>query len=82
MKQGLVRSNTRSVYKTDADDELVAEHAGIQRIARLIEARRMELGKTSGFERQYARVTLFRTRLATASRQNLREEVVRLRWAG
>ena len=35
LKQGLVRSNTRSVYKTDADDVLVAEHAGIQRIARL-----------------------------------------------
>ena len=142
LKQGLVRSNTRSVYKTDTDDALVAEHAGIQRIARLIEERRIELGKTSGFERQYARVTklyfggmarhlaslrsrlrpgarlayvvgdqasylrvmirtgkilgelaqslgyeltaidLFRTRIATASRQHLREEVVRLRWAG
>ena len=142
LKQGLVRSNTRSVYKTDADDVLVAEHEGIQRIARLIEERRIELGKTSGFERQYARVTklyfggmvrhlaglrsrlrpgarlayvvgdqasylrvmirtgrilgelaqslgyeltaidLFRTRIATASRQHLREEVVRLRWAG
>ena len=142
LKQGLVRSNTRSVYKADADDALVAEHAGIQRIARLIEERRIELGKTSGFERQYARVTklyfggmvrhlaslrsrlrpgarlayvvgdqasylrvmirtgkilgelaqslgyeltaidLFRTRVATASRQHLREEVVRLRWAG
>ena len=142
LKQGLVRSNTRSVYKTDADDALVAGHEGIQRIARLIEERRIELGKTSGFERQYARVTklyfggmvrhlaglrsrlrpgarlayvvgdqasylrvmirtgqilgelaqslgyeltaidLFRTRIATASRQQLREEVVRLRWAG
>ena len=142
LKQELVRSNTRSVYKTDADDALVTEHAGIQRIARLIEERRIELGKTSGFERQYARVTklyfggmvrhlaslrsrlrpgarlayvvgdqasylrvmirtgtilgelaeslgyeltaidLFRTRIATASRQHLREEVVRLRWAG
>ena len=142
LKQGLVRSNTRSVYKTDADDALVARHEGIQRIARRIEKRRIELGKTSGFERQYARVTrlyfggmvrhlaslrsrlrpgarlayvvgdqasylrvmirtgrilgdlaqslgyeltdidLFRTRIATASRQHLREEVVRLRWPG
>ena len=142
LKQGLVRSNTRSVYKADADDALVAEHEGIQRIARRIEQRRIEQGKTSGFERQYARVTklyfggmvrhlsglrsrlrpgarlayvvgdqasylrvmirtgrilgelaqslgyeltaidLFRTRLATASRQQLREEVVRLRWPG
>ena len=142
LKQGLVRSNTRSVYKADADDALVADHPGIQRIARLIEKRRIELGKTSGFERQYARVTklyfggmfrhlaglrsrlrrgarlayvvgdqasylrvmirtgkilgelaqslgyeltaidLFRTRVATASREQLREEVVRLRWPG
>ena len=57
LKQGLVRSNTRSVYKADTDDALVAEHEGIQRIARRIEERRIELGKTSGFERQYARVT-------------------------
>ena len=142
LKQGLVRSNTRSVYKTDADDALVSSHEGIQRIARLIEERRIEQGRTSGFERQYARVAklyfggmvrhlaglrsclrpgarlayvvgdqasylrvlirtgqilgelaqslgyeltaidLFRTRIATASRQHLREEVVRLRWTG
>ena len=142
LKQGLVRSNTRSVYKADADDALIADHEGIQRIARRIEQRRIEQGKTSGFERQYARVTklyfggmvrhlsglrsrlrpgarlayvvgdqasylkvmirtgrilgelaqslgyeltaidLFRTRIATASRQQLREEVVRLRWHG
>ena len=142
LKQGLVRSNTRSVYKADADDALVAGHEGIQRIARLIEERRIEQGRTSGFERQYARVAklyfggmvrhlaglrsclrpgarlayvvgdqasylrvpirtgrilgelaqslgyeltaidLFRTRIATASRQHLREEVVRLRWTG
>ena len=142
LKQGLIRSNTRSVYKADTDDALVAGHDGIQRIAQLIEARRVEQGKTSGFERQYARVTklyfggmvrhlaslrtilrpgarlayvvgdqasylrvmirtgqilgelaqnlgyelagidLFRKRIATASRQYLREEVVRLRWTG
>ena len=142
LKQGLVRSNTRSVYKADTDDALVSEHEGIQEIAHLIEARRVEQGKTSGFERQYARVTklyfggmvrhlaslrrnlrpgarlayvvgdqasylrvmirtgrilgelaqslgyelsgidLFRTRIATASREYLREEVVRLRWLG
>src|SRR3989440_13017017 len=32
-------------------------HPEIQRIAEAIEARRIELGKTSGFERLYARVT-------------------------
>ncbi len=57
LKQGLIRSNTRNVYKRDTDDQLVAGHKEIQRIASAIEARRIELGKTSGFERLYARVT-------------------------
>lgn len=142
LKQGQIRSNTRSVYKEDDDDRWVAKNAEIQRIAEEIEARRIELGKTSGFERLYARVTrlyfggmtrhladlrpilrpgahlayvvgdqasylrvmirtgqllaeiaqslgyevvgidLFRTRLATATREQLREEVVLLRWPG
>lgn len=142
LKRSLVRSNTRGVYKADRDDELVSDHAEVQRIATAIEARRIELEKTSGFERLYARVTklyfggmarhlaelrkvlrpgaqlayvvgdqasylrimirtgelladiaksfgyevtgidLFRTRLATATREQLREEVVLLRWPG
>lgn len=142
LKQGLVRSNTRGVYKGDDDDRWVADHDEIQRIARAIEERRVELGKTSGFERQYHKVTklyfggmarhfaelrfvlrpgaqlayvvgdqasylrvmirtgqlladiaeslgyqvvgidLFRTRLATATKDQLREEVVILRWPG
>ena len=142
VKHELVRSNTRSVYRDDQDDLLVAGHQEIQRIANAIEKRRIELGKTSGFERQYARVTKlyfggmarhlsdlrtllrpgaqlayvvgdqasylrvmirtgqlladiarslgyevmgidpFRTRLATATKEQLREEVVLLRWAG
>lgn len=142
LKRSLVRSNTRGVYRGDTDDLLVADHREIQGIAQAIEKRRIELGKTSGFERQYARVTklyfggmarhfaelrsvlrpgarlayvvgdqasylrvmirtgrlladiarplgyqvegidLFRTRLATATRETLREEVVVLRWPG
>ncbi len=142
LKQMLVRSNTRSVYKSDTDDRLVRDHEEIQRIAHAIEARRIELGKTSGFEKLYARVTqlyfggmnrhlldlrsvlrpgaqlayvvgdqasylrimvrtgqllasiaksigyevvgidLYRTRLATATKEQLREEVVILRWPG
>lgn len=142
LKRGLVRSNTRSVYKDDDDDQWVSTHPEIQRIAEAIEARRIELGKTSGFERLYARVTklyfggiarhlaslrtvlrpgaqlayvvgdqasylriliptgqlladiaqslgyelvgidLFRTRLSTATKEQLREEVVILRWPG
>jgi DNA modification methylase len=142
LKRTLVRSNTRGVYKEDTDHHVVSDHAEIQRIANAIEARRIELGKTSGFERLYAKVTklyfggmarhfadlrrvlrpgaelayvvgdqasylrvmirtgqllasiakelgyevlgvdLFRTRLATATREQLREEVVVLRWPG
>jgi DNA modification methylase len=142
LKSGLVRSNTRNVYRADDDDRWVEGHGEIQRIAAEIEARRVALGKTSGFERQYARVTklyfggmmrhlamlrpvlrpgarlayvvgdqasylrvmirtgqllagiaeslgyevlgidLFRTRLATATREQLREEVLVLRWPG
>ncbi|HKG24098.1 MAG TPA: hypothetical protein VKB09_00535, partial [Thermomicrobiales bacterium] len=142
IKRGLVRSNTRTVYVDDVDDRFVESVPEIQRIAAEIEQRRIELGKTSGFERLYHRVTrlyfggmakhfaelrivlkpgaqlayvvgdqasylrvmirtgqllaqiaeslgyevvsldLFRTRLATATREQLREEVVVLRWPG
>ncbi len=142
MKKSLVRSNTRGVYVTDDDHLLVEGHAEIDRIASAIESRRIQLGKTSGFERLYHRVTklyfggmarhlaelravlrpgarlayvvgdqasylrvmirtgqlladiakglgyevigidLFRTRLATATREQLREEVLLLRWTG
>ncbi|MBM3300339.1 MAG: site-specific DNA-methyltransferase, partial [Deltaproteobacteria bacterium] len=142
MKQQFIRSNTRGAYKDDDDDRWIADHAEIQHIAEAIEKRRLELGKTSGFEKQYGRVTrlyfggmarhladlrsvlrpgarlayvvgdqasylrvmirtgsllsdiaqslgyelirtdLFRTRFATATKENLREEVVVLRWPG
>jgi len=142
LKRSMLRSNTRGVYKEDADDQWVKNHRGIQTIAREIEDRRIQMGKTSGFERLYARVTklyfggmarhlfelrpflrkgarlayvvgdqasylrvmirtgtilasiaedlgyvvedihLFRTRLSTATRDQLREEVVVLKWPG
>jgi DNA modification methylase len=141
-KKSLLRSNTRGVYKTDNDDAWVANVDEIQQLAEKIEARRIELGKTSGFEKLYARVTklyfggmarhfheltnvlkpgaklayvvgdqasylqvlirtgqllatiaeregyiverldLFRTRFATATQSELREEVLVLRWPG
>lgn len=141
-KKTLLRSNTRGVYKSDSDDKWVVDIEEIQRLASAIEARRIELGKTSGFEKMYARVTklyfggmarhlseltkvlkpgaklayvvgdqasylrvmiktgqilaliaerqgyqveridLFRTRFATATQNELREEVVVLRWPG
>lgn len=141
-KKTLLRSNTRGVYKSDNDDKWVVDIQEIKRLAETIEARRIELGKTSGFEKLYARVTklyfggmarhllemtkvlkpgaklayvvgdqasylrvmirtgqiladiaerqgyqveridLFRTRFATATQNELREEVVVLRWPG
>lgn len=57
MKRTMLRSNTRGIYKGDDDDRFVANIPEIQQIAADIEARRIELEKTSGFERMYARVT-------------------------
>ena len=57
LKRSLLCSNTRNVYKDDMHDQLVAGYAKIQQIAEAIEAKRIELGKTSGFERLYARAT-------------------------
>lgn len=141
-KKTLIRSNTRGVYKEDHDDAWIANNHEINSIADAIEKRRIELGKTSGFEKQYGKVTklyfggmarhlndlkrylkpgaylgyvvgdqasylrvmirtgkllaeiahdlgyeveqidLFRNRFSTATKQNLREEVVVLRWKG
>jgi len=142
IKRSFVRSNTRGVYKDDDDDEWVAQNAEVQHIADEVERRRIELGKTSGFEKLYSRVTrlyfggmvrhladlravlrpgarlayvvgdqasylrvmiqtgrllaevaqalgyewvrtdLFRTRFSTVTKEELREEVVILRWPG
>lgn len=57
IKQSMIRSNTRSVYVNDTDDRWVSQHPQIAALARRIEERRLALGKTSGFERLYARVT-------------------------
>jgi DNA modification methylase len=141
-KKRLLRSNTRGVYKSDDDDTWIRTNRRVQQIADMIEARRVELGKTSGFEKLYPRVVrlyfggmarhlaemtpvlreganlayvvgdqasylrvmirtgeilaeiaeeigyqvqridLFRTRFATATQEELREEVVVLRWPG
>lgn len=56
-KQDMIRSNTRGVYKADTDDLEIEDNANIGRIADAIERKRIELGKTSGFERMYSRVT-------------------------
>ena len=142
VKRALLRSNTRGVYKGDDDDRWIANFPQITEIAETIERRRIELNKTSGFERLYGRVTklyfggmarhfaelrhllrpgarlgymvgdqasylripiatgellgqiaqtlgyelvridLFRTRLSTATKLQMREEVLVLRWPG
>jgi len=142
MKKTLLRSNTRGVYKGDNDDEWISWNSQILGIAKEIEDRRIFLGKTSGFEKLYHKVTklyfggmakhlselrpylkrgamlgyvvgdqasylqvhiptgkilgdiavnlgyevssidLFRTRLSTATKKQMAEEVVVLRWPG
>lgn len=141
LKQSLLRSNTRNVYSTDNDEKWIEQVDSVKQLARQIEERRIELGKTSGFERLYHRVVelyfggmakhliemkrilrpgarlayvvgdqmsyfripirtgtilaeiaervgykvenidLFRTRLATATKEWIREEVVVLFWS-
>ena len=54
LKQGLIRSNTRGVYRDDDDDK--AGWSTIQRFSvspQPSRRERIELGKTSGFERMY-----------------------------
>jgi len=142
VKKTFVRSNTRSVYKEDEDHKYIEHIKSITSIASQIEKRRIELNKTSGFEKMYSKVTLqyfggmarhlanlrgslqkgaklayvvgdqasylrvmirtgnllaeiaddlgykvndielYRSRFATASKQELREEVVILEWNG
>jgi hypothetical protein len=142
LKKRLLRSNTRNVYKGDEDHFWVEKYPKIIEIAEEIEAKRVELGKTSGFEKLYGKVTklyfggmarhlsslrpflkpgahlgyvvgdqasylrimirtgqllgeiaqslgyelvsidLFRTRMSTATKSELNEEVVVLRWNG
>ncbi|MEM9483628.1 MAG: DNA methyltransferase [Cyanobacteria bacterium P01_F01_bin.116] len=142
VKHTLVRSNSRSVYRDDDDDQWIQMYPQILEIAQTIDQRRAELGKTSGFSRLYSRATklyfggmarhlanlrsrlrpgaqlayvvgeqasylqvhiptgsllahiakdlgyelididLFRTRRASKTEVDLREEVVLLRWSG
>ena len=56
IKRGLVRSNTRGVYKADLDDVEAKRFPEVVDIAERIEARRIELGETSGFERLFPRL--------------------------
>ena len=56
MKESLLRSNTRNVFVDDEDGAEVADFADIREVCERIEQRRIELGKTSGFEKLYHKV--------------------------
>jgi DNA modification methylase len=56
VKESLLRSNTRNVFVMDNDGDEVAEFKSIQTVCQKIERKRLELGKTSGFEKLYHKV--------------------------
>jgi DNA modification methylase len=55
VKQALVRSNSRSIYSQDTDDQWAAAYPTVLRVAHTVEQRRQDWGKTSGFSRLYGR---------------------------
>ena len=56
LKSSLLRSNTRNVFVEDDDDAFIKDIPSIVSVAEEIEEKRLQLGKTSGFERLYHRV--------------------------
>lgn len=57
-KRMLLRSNTRGIYKSDDDEKWVSQNNRVHQLAKEIEAKRILLSKTSGFEKLYHRVVL------------------------
>ncbi|MGL5370103.1 MAG: DNA methyltransferase [Plesiomonas shigelloides] len=58
LKKSFLRSNTRGVYKGDDDLLWIKDNHNINELANSIEAKRIELGKTSGFEKLYYKVVM------------------------
>lgn len=56
VKNWMLRSNTRNVFVADNDGDEVKEFKSITALCKQIEKRRIELGKTSGFEKLYHKV--------------------------
>lgn len=56
LKESLLRSNTRNIFKNDNDGKHVEKFQRIMDLSREIEAKRIELNKTSGFEKLYHKV--------------------------
>jgi len=57
LKEKLLRSNSRNVFVSDNDGDFVKHIEEIQIIAEKIENKRLELNKTSGFEKLYHKIT-------------------------
>ena len=57
MKENLLRSNSRNVFVADNDGDFIKHIKEIQVITEEIERRRVQLNKTSGFEKQYHKIT-------------------------
>ena len=57
VKKSLVRSNTRGVYVEDNDFQEILDIPEIVKLSDEIEMKRIELNKSSGFEKQYSKVT-------------------------
>jgi hypothetical protein len=55
-KKNLLRSNTRNIYISDDDEKYIKNNKRIMDLSKKIENKRIELDKTSGFERYYYRV--------------------------
>ena len=56
IKKGFIRSNSKNVYRSDNDAQYISNIGSINKLSNEIEERRLELGKTSGFEKLYASV--------------------------
>ncbi len=56
IKKGFIRSNSKNVYRSDIDAQYVCNIESINSLSNEIEQKRLDLGKTSGFEKLYASV--------------------------
>jgi len=56
IKKQFIRSNTKNVYREDDDFKYVSDISSISELSDEVEKRRLELNKTSGFEKLYSRV--------------------------
>lgn len=56
IKKGFIRSNSKNVYRSDDDAQYVCNIESINKLSNEIEQKRLELGKTSGFEKLYSSV--------------------------